>query len=111
MKNLCLSLSLVFCLCCSSVSAQSPVVAEGGWIPMVTNTTAFVPYNYSVTNYYTGWRRVDFPLVEYYQIRQEPTYAPSVYFVQPRGSCFWWNNRPYYMVYPNSVYQYVPARY
>lgn len=103
MKNLWLILVVLYMSCVTAYAQE--------WIPMVSNTTAFVPYNYSITNYYTEWRRVDVPLVKYYQIRQEPMYAPTVYFVQPGGSCFWWNNRPYYIVYPNNVYQYVPAKY
>lgn len=79
------------------------------WVPMVVNITGYVPYTYSVTNYYTEWKPVNIPVVRYFPIQPQPLVQPVI-FVQPRSCLFWWNHRPYYYVYPN-IYQYFPARY
>lgn len=88
---------LIFCMCSSASYAQE-------WMPMVVNTVEYVPYNYSVTNYYTEWRPVNIPVIRYYNVQPH-----QVFFVKPKEYLYSWY-RPYYYVYPN-IYQYVPARY
>lgn len=102
MKNLILALAIILAGC-SIGNGQE-------WIPMVVNSTGYVPYQYSVTNYYTEWKPVNIPVIRYFPI-QPQQYVQPVIFIQPqpRYLC-WWHQRPYYYVYPN-VYQYSPARY
>ncbi len=103
MKNLLCSLTLLFMMG-NLASAQYPVVTQG-WVPMVVNNTQYVPYNYSVTNYYTTMVPVNVPTIQYVAT---PTYyyAPVVqpYYYGYRPFCHNWN-RPVYN------YQYFPYRY
>jgi len=85
-------------------SAQYPVVTQG-WVPMVVNNTQYVPYNYSVTNYYTTMVPFNVPTVQYYQA---PLYQP-VSVVNPyvqvyRPFCNW--QRPVYYNYQQYPYRY-----
>lgn len=85
-------------------SAQYPVVSQA-WVPMVVNNTQYVPYNYSVTNYYTTMVPVSVPNVQYYQA---PLYQP-VSVVNPyvqvyRPFCNW--QRPVYYNYQQYPYRY-----
>jgi hypothetical protein len=98
MKNVCVVLA-IFLSSCSIANCQD-------WIPMVVNTTGYVSYQYSVTNYYTDWRPINIPVVRYYPVQPQPVVQPII-FVQPRSPLCWWNHRPYYYIYPN-VYNYVP---
>lgn len=101
MKNLLLALAIILAGY-STGNCQE-------WMPMMVNSTGYVPYTYSVTNYYTEWKPVNIPVVRYFPIQPQPLVQPVI-FVQPRNCLCWWNHRPYYYVYPN-IYQYVPARY
>jgi len=103
MKNLLCSLMLLFMLA-NLASAQYPVVTQG-WVPMVVNNTQYVPYNYSVTNYYTTMVPFNVPTVQYYQA---PLYQP-VSVVNPyvqvyRPFCNW--QRPVYYNYQQYPYRY-----
>jgi hypothetical protein len=103
MKTLLYSLA-VLVMMTNLASAQYPVVSQA-WVPMVVNTTQYVPYNYSVTNYYTTMVPVSVPSVQYYQT---PLYYPipvvQNYYYGYRPFCHNWN-RPVYN------YQYFPYRY
>jgi hypothetical protein len=103
MKNLLCSLMLLFMLA-NLASAQYPVVTQA-WVPMMVNTTQYVPYNYAVTNYYTTMVPVNVPTVQYYQA---PLYRP-VSEVTPYAQTYFpscrWNRPTYYN------YQYYPYRY
>ena len=98
MKTILCSLMMLFMLG-NLASAQYPVVTQG-WVPVVINTTQYVPYNY-----YTTMVPVNVPTIQYVVA---PTYyyaplvQPSYYVYRP--FCHSWN-RPVYN------YQYFPYRY
>jgi hypothetical protein len=104
MKNLLSSLMLLFILG-NLASAQYPVVTQA-WIPMVVNTTQYVPYNYAVTNYYVSMVPVNVPTVQYYQAPlYRPVSAVTPYAQTYFPSCYW--NRPA----PYGYQYYSPYRY
>jgi hypothetical protein len=98
MKTLLCSLMLSFMLG-NLASAQYPVVTQS-WVPMVVNTTQYVPYNYTVTNYYTTMVPVSVPTVQYVQVP-----IVSVPYVQSYVPFCRHYRSPYYN------YQYYPYRY
>jgi|688.fasta_scaffold969293_1 hypothetical protein len=103
MKTLLCSLAMLFMLA-NLASAQYPVVTQA-WVPMVVNSTQYVPYNYSVTNYYTTMVPVNVPTVQYYQA---PLYAPvsvvTPYVQTYRPFCNW--HKPAYYNYGYYPYRY-----
>lgn len=105
MKFLLLFLVTLLFVNVSSYSyAQYPIVSQA-WIPMVVNTTQYVPYNYYVTNYYTTMVPVNIPNVQYYQA---PLYRPvsevTPYVQTYRPFCNW--HRPVYYIYQHYPYRY-----
>jgi len=98
MKTLLCSL-FCFLILTSIVNAQYPIVYQAV-VPVVVNTTQYVPYNYAVTNYYTAMVPVSVPTVQYIQV--PVVIAPYVQSYVP--FC-----RHYKAQYHN--YQYYPYRY
>lgn len=101
MKNLLLAFSVLWC---SSAFAQSPVVAEGGWVPMVVYETKYVPYQYAVTNYYASMVPVSVPTTQYvFVVSGANQYQPVKPVVQVVRPCLFPWGRFYY--------EYIPVKY
>lgn len=86
MKNFIYCLVLVLCFAdCGYAQNIIPYQQQvsQAWVPVVVNTINYVPYNYSVTNYYSAMVPVNVPVIQYYTVPIVPVARPCFMLYRP----------------------------